>query len=225
MRGVYTLSVFLVLLFVGCKKPKGDDISGDVEVKGTVYLNDTLRGLSEEVIQPNLSIQLKRKGEEKSQNFLYSTSTDQLGNFTFTNLHRDSTYYLVAQKEVNGILFSSQTPVTKDSIRPIRVVLYPNATMYNILSIQVKDSISFEPLSGVKVCLFNNSILARNNQCDGSIYFANSNKFGRLVTSKLDTGWHYINAQIISGNVTLRARDSFKVTSSTGLILKNVFLK
>lgn len=224
MKNLFVL-IGLFCIAYCTKKPKGDDLSGLLELKGTVYLNDTIRGYPEEIVQKGLAVQIRKIEDSATPNFLYSTVTDDLGNFTFTNLSAQS-YLVVAEKEVGGVLYSSRQPVTPQEINaPTKLVLYPDVRKYNLLTVVVRDSATKGPLFNAKVCLFSNSFLARNNECDGAISTKQTNEFGRVQFSRLDAGWHFINAQLSSGNVNIKIKDSIQILNKTGYYYKEVYLK
>jgi hypothetical protein len=225
MRNKLLAAGILLFLLISCnKQPLVDDISGENEVRGTIYLNDSLQNLPQEIAQKNLTVLLKHVSDSNTLNYIYAATTDAGGNFLFTNLSAIS-YILYAEKDVNGLLYSGKSIIQGGINTSVKIVLYPDVTKYNILSVTAKDLISNSPLYNAKICIFNNRTLAKNNLCEGAVFSGSTNQYGKIFTSKLDTGWHYINAQLVTAGITLNAKDSIHITSKTGVIVKTINLQ
>jgi len=216
MKQLLYIVIAITISTLACKKGEGD-LSGENEIKGTVYLTDSERGTNEEILQKGIKIKIKFFEEnDNNNNYLFETTTNEFGAFTFTNLS-DKDYLVYAEKEEKGILFSTKVKINPSIDKtPLKLILKPDTEKSNLLSILTLDSSTGGILSKVKVCLFRSSFLARTNQCNGAIKEDETNEYGKLAFSKLEAGWYYINAQYTSGGVNIRARDSILVTA-TGL--------
>jgi hypothetical protein len=217
--------LLIVVLGWQCSKPVKDDLSGSLEIKGVLYLNDTLKSFATETALRNSQIYLRNIEDSSSQNFLYSAITDTLGNFAFQNLS-DKQYKLSVSKEISGVIYRVDTTLLPSMITaPIKLVLYPTATTYNVLTIIARDSASKGLLSDASVCLFHSRLLAQANLCDGSFLSLTTDAFGKTHTTRLSTGWYYVNARDSVGQVDIKAKDSIHITNTTGFHTLTVSLK
>lgn len=224
MRTTIYLFLFLPLYFA-CKKPKTDQLSGERTVKGTLYLNDTLNGLSAPRLLANHNVQVKLPADSGTQNFLLSLTTDAYGNFSFDALSPGH-YRLWSQADSNHVLFTADRPIdlsTADTT--IQLVLYADTTQYNLLNVICLDTVDGgRPLSNVQVCLFTSALVSDSNQCTGSFTSGMTNMYGRLLATKLPPGRVYINALDSAGTFKIKAHDYIDMPA-LGLREKIVTLK
>lgn len=223
MRQLLVFTAFIFLLVCSCKKPEADDLSGTYEIKGTLVVNDTTTGFSNETILKDHFVQIKNPEDSATQNYLFQVKSDALGNFHFTNLSGRK-YLLYAEKEVNGLLMTSRTLINPDTVtKSIKLVLYPSYANTNVLSVLTKDAASNGILGKVSVCVFGSSLLARNGSCNGALWSGETNEQGKKSFPKLTPGLYFINAQTTVGNITLKARDSILV-GATGIFQSTLML-
>ena len=222
----FLLLPVLFLLDAGCKKPEGDDLSGQYSVKGSLYINDTLRGLAGEQLLPSNAVRIKYLEDSAGTNFLYSVNSTTQSGFEFTSLSARN-YLMVSEKTLSGLHFSSKMPVAPASqATPVKMVLYPDYTSGNLLKITCRDFVSNGLLNNASVCLFYSRQLAQANQCTGSFFTDNSNSQGWVLnTASLPTGWIYINASLTAGAVNIQCKDSINITAANGLFQKAIYLK
>lgn len=214
----------VVLFMFSCKPVTGDDLSGNLEIIGTVYLNDTLNVVMDKLVLRNQLVQVKNLSDSNSQNFLYSAKTDALGHFRFTNL-RNQEYYIVAEKDTFNLLFTAKTKLVPQVNGPDHgITLYPDSMRFNAVTIIARDELTGSLLNNARICFFINKQKADSNQCEGNFFSDATNRFGRLTTTKLPAGRIYINAQDSVGKVNLRGKD-FVDTRPIGFSRKEIFLK
>lgn len=219
-----SLAVIFFLYFESCQKPEGDDLSGNNEISGTIKIIDTLRGLSDSTTVANQVIRIAYPGDAFRSNFIYSTTSKSNGLYTFTNLSKRD-YIIFAEAKVNNLDFFASTQVEAGSVKTADLILQPDTTKKNILVIQTRDVQTGNVLNGARICLFSNRLLASSNDCDGSFLTLTSDQYGRSFTTGLKPGKYYINAQLTSGNVSIKTKDSIDVNRNTGVFSSVVQLK
>jgi uncharacterized surface anchored protein len=220
---IFTIFATLVLL-ISCQKPEGDDLSGTNELSGTVKITDSLRGLSDTTSLSNQLVKISYWGDEFRNNFIYSVITKGNGSFSFTNLSQRD-YIIFAEARVNNLDFYASAKVNPVSAKNADLLLEPDTSKKNIVVIQSKDAQTRGPLNGSKICLFSNAILANANECDGSFLTLTTDQYGRTYTTGLKPGKYYLNAQLTSGSVTLKGKDSIEIIRTTGISSMVLLLK
>jgi hypothetical protein len=213
-----------VFFSVACN-PAKNDLSGSNELRGTVYINDTINGFEGEVASKNLKILLKKPEDSNSLNFLYSAQTDSFGNVRFTNLS-PIPYNVYSTIDQNGLKFTFDSTIkSTDPITTFKAVLYPDFTTYNLLSIFTKDK-NGNLLPNVKVCIFTSGLLASKNECEGSSITLTTDKFGKAYTTKLPVGKYYLNARdSVGSQIDIKVKDSVDIPSTKGYCPKSLTLQ
>ena len=218
----YTCFLLILLFATNCKEPTADDLSGPLEMEGIALMQDTLQGLGIETPLANQLVQIKFEKDSASSNFLYQVKTNAAGGFRFTNLH-NMNYYVYAEKEHNGLKYAKGMVVNPNNAL-VRLVLTPAPTQHNILTLIARDSATNGVLTGARVCVFNNSLVAAANACEGSFVSGMADNNGRFILSKLPAGWYYFNVRDSIGSLDLKGRDSLQI-SVTGSFSKTIYLK
>jgi hypothetical protein len=223
------MRTYILLLIIGtgcilqqCKKPEGDDLSGELEVNGRVVLTDTLKGIAEEIVLSGHNVEIKTAPFADA--FLFQVRTDSNGAFTVTNLSA-KTYYLYAEKKIGEVLFTDTVQVDPQTVNDVTLDLLPVASDYNILSLIARDA-SANPvnlLNNVSICLFKTWPLAQEGKCEAAVWTGTTDKNGRAQTTGLAACRYYISATFTSGNIRLVKNDSVQVTA-TGITQKELFL-
>src|SRR5215212_7678433 len=150
----------ICLALLGCEKVEKEDLSGEIELKGTIFINDTIRNNTGEILLTNQPVQIKYPSQANSNEYIYQVNSSALGSFTFTNL-KEINYQLFSQKEQADLNFTYNKLITAAELRiPQKIVLYPDFSKHNFLSITVRDSATKGLLTGAKVCIFSSRLVA-----------------------------------------------------------------
>lgn len=221
----YTILIllFTFCLMQQCKKPEGDDVSGNLEIKGKLEILNTLINGGQATALADQIIRIKK--DSLSPDYLFTVKTDRDGNFHITNLSK-TTYYLYSEKKISDILYSGGVNIKLDDDISTKLTLSPTANDYNILSITVRDGSTLPPglLSNVSVCLFNTWAQAKKGDCSVAIWNANTDKHGHAQTTNLSSGRYYLHATLTNGSSSLIKNDSVDIPA-TGIIPKEILLQ
>lgn len=223
MRTYIVLLTLTIACFLqDCKKPEGDDLSGEYEVNGKLVMVNTLTNSTQETILPGETIKIKT--DSNSVNYLFTVTTDKNGHFLITNLS-GRPYFLYAEKKVNDILYTGTIKIDPQSALEPKLILSPAANDYNILSLTTKDGSAFPAnlLTNVNIYLYNTWSQANENDSAAVVWKAKTNSFGQAQVTNLAPGWYYLNASQINGKKKLEKLDSVQI-NATGIFSKEILL-
>ncbi|NII25501.1 hypothetical protein HB364_10435 [Pseudoflavitalea sp. X16] len=213
------------LLSLHCGDSEKGDLYDDKKVSGTLFINDTLRSMDGEKVYAKGSIRITDSNSPNSLNFLYSSTADNYGNFSFTNL-TGLDYRLQSSLDSGDITFAVDEPINPAKVTtPQKLVLYPVANKYNVLSVQAFDDATKGALFQATVCLFSSRLLAQKNQCEGSFKTLTTDSHGRAYTTRLAPGWYYLNATLKTGQIDISIKDSIEIKKETGFNHIKLYLK
>ncbi|HYE53722.1 MAG TPA: hypothetical protein VD996_02730 [Chitinophagaceae bacterium] len=217
--------IAIVTLFIVHCNPGPDDLGGDIELNGTVYINDTVRGFAGEVALPKQVVLLKRPNDNNSLNYIYAAQSDEFGNFKFTNLSPIE-YRVYSTLVRDGLTFTYDTVFTPaTSAASFKAVLYPDFSNYNMLLVRTTD-INGNPVPHVKVCVFTSGLLAAQHECEGNSFTLTTDQYGKAFFTQLPPAKYYLNARdSVSATVDIRVKDSVEITSATGYYSKTLSLQ
>jgi hypothetical protein len=197
----------------GCHKNyfSYNDLAGDSTIRGTVVVIDTLRGSHVPVGVGPLTVYLRYPGD--TTGFLYSTVTNNLGQYVFNGIDPGQSYVVFATKDSVPLIYYGQLSYpagdsklySSDTLK-----LYPAQLGQNGFFVQLQDSLR-QPLAGAQLFVFSSQVLWQNSDSAGSIYSLTSDPFGRVVQLNVVPGTYYVHAEAQFGGLILQASGSFKV--------------
>lgn len=207
------LAVFFGLLVLACnKKPSYDDLSGSSYIAGTVVLYDTLTGPYGYVNVHPITVYLRYAND--STTFLYSTTTNSAGQYTFTGISPNQAYVAYAYYDSANLQFIGQFtyPVNDTAVYHTDTLkLNPAQSNQNGMFFQLRDSATGDPLPGCKVFIFSSRTLWANDDSLGNVYSLVSDNFGRCLQLNVVPGKYWIHAKGTFHNLTLQTSDSIVV--------------
>jgi hypothetical protein len=222
----YILAILTVLLFIACEKYKQleqDDILGEETglVYGRLFLMDTLSQHAVNTPLASKKVTIRFADSKDSINYLYSTTTNAEGYFSFSNLRSDRSYRVSYEETVDGKIIKGDTTtvVPFDSCR-VFARLSPNQP--GVLFI-VTDSNGVR-LTGTDICVSTSPVPYNNNTCEGSSFSLKSDQYGRASRFNLaEGGPYYVFSKITIKDLTYIDKQIFtlgKTVHTQALTLK-----
>lgn len=158
---IYLTSFFI--LFVGCKKYKElkdtDDLNGKVFYTGQLQFANDLDSIGIPHPIAGTHIQIFKKSE--LVNYLFDSTTDNLGNFAFRNL-KDGEYRIHVNKVFNNIIYDTDRVITVSNSKNYADTPWtvrPSNIKQNAVVFTVKDAFA-GVLNGTKIYLYSSTVLA-----------------------------------------------------------------
>jgi hypothetical protein len=213
-KRTYILAILTGLLFIACEKYKQleqDDILGEETslVYGRLFLMDTLSQRAVNTPLASKKVTIRFADSQDSINYLYSTTTNADGYFTFANLRKDKTYRVSYEETVDGKIMKGDT-ATVVPFDSCRVFARLSQNQPGVLFI-VTDSNGVR-LTGVDICVSNSPVPYNNNTCEGSSFSIKSDQYGRASRFNLaEGGPYYVFSKIIIKDVTYIDKQIFTI--------------
>ncbi len=214
MSKIFRLATLYALLILACNKtPVGfDDLSGSTFIAGTVVLYDTLTGPYGYVNVRPITVYLRYANDSTS--FLYSTTSNSVGQFTFAGISPAQSYVAYAYYDTANLQFIGQFLYKVNDTAAYHtdtLKLHPSQTNQNGMFLQLQDSTTHNPLPGFKLFVFTSRTLWANDDSLGNAYALTSDAFGRCLQLNVAPGKYWLHAKGTLHNLTLQASDSIVV--------------
>jgi hypothetical protein len=200
--------VFLAsFMMLACNKTGQGDIWGQNIVKGKVYAINTYENNSVIQILPNVTVYLSYPQAnftnaliDTTSGYLYTTTTDSSGGFTFANLSPNQSYQVYAVATINdsvmqNVLFSGLQQITPSSTF-VNLQLVFNTNYQNLLYLSAQDAINQEGLAGCKIGIYTSYVAAyTSGNLIGSSFKLTSDSYGNAFIANLNPNLSYfVNA-------------------------------
>ena len=224
-----TLPVFMLLLTVlaGCGKASFNDLGGTNTFNGVLLLYDTLAGSYAFVPVANQTIYLQNPMDTTA--YLYSTKSNNLGQFSFTAFDSLAAYRIYAAMDSNHIHYTGLLTYTKYNQHFLytrdSLVLTPAETSQNGIFYELTDSVGGR-LSDARFFIYTSELLWKSQDSTGSNFRLTSDPFGRCLEINVAPGqYYYVHARdSISPTLIWNGSDTVFV-ASTGIRKKTLVLK
>ncbi len=219
--------IILISLFIvgfGCKK-NTDDISGTNEINGKLYIENVYEGDQKSFVKSQ-QIFVSKDIAASSASFLFSTSSDNNGYFSFKYLNNQP-YSIHAEKMMtttqnNNVLFSADTVL--NSGQNIEFILRPDTKKQNGLFITCVDTL-IPPgrIPSAKIYIYTSRILAVADTAalaGTGVYLSLTAKLdGSAFKMNLPTDSLYVNTILTVGSLRLTSKLNVIKLDPTGVKL------
>lgn len=188
------LGLVISCVYLSCKKyhdlKENDLMKNPSYIQGRLFLTDTLTQSAVNVPLGGKKVTISLKDSPDLLNYIYSSTTDAEGYFSFENLSADLNYRVSYSETVGGKLYAVDTNgVAAPNGKLVLVAKLKKAGQKGIV-FTVTDSLG-KRLPGVDVCLFTSPITAGTKTCDGSNYSAKTDANGHAPIFGLNAGSYY----------------------------------
>lgn len=211
MKHVLLCVLSLTLLFLSCKKYNDfkADLDGDGNIRGRLFLHDTLTGkLSADPLAEKIII-LSYSADGGSQPII-TVSTDKQGYFTITNLNFKNGYHLTYDDIVNNKRYYADTLITHDD---------DSLALYARLSEKKQNGFYYlfvdkneARIANCSVCVFSSASLARPDTCAGSTWQLTSDSMGRVSLLNIPAGTYYLRITTDFPTLKVAMLDTVRIT-------------
>jgi len=170
----------LLLLSAACKKqPDFNDLGGHQSLQGTAVLYDTLNGVTSLKLIKNTKVYLAYHPDPA--NFIYSTTTNDQGQYTFSGIAPDSNYVIYTRIDTGQIRYYGNLPYKAGQFvdrQSDTLKAYPTpASGQNVLHLILQDD-NKGRLSGYTAWVFNNPGSFAADSSLGHVFDMISNQYG-----------------------------------------------
>ncbi|GEP97975.1 carboxypeptidase-like regulatory domain-containing protein [Chitinophaga cymbidii] len=212
MKSLYILyAVIFLLVFSTCKDDDmGGDLTGSEYIRGRLFLVDTLTQQATGTPLAKKKINIKYASSTDTLNYLFTTTTDDEGYFLFSNLKENTSYRLLYEETVNGILYMADSAATAptDTMRLIARLADSRQNGIHIMTTDINGGV----IKDVSICIFNSPSLGyTSGSCDGSNYTITSNAAGQAFQFGLPQGKYYLFATAKIKDLTLTVKDTLEI--------------
>lgn len=217
----YLFIIPAIFLLLQCKKSKFSDLSGSATLQGNVLLYDTLNGISTLVTGKSAKVFLKYTGN--SSGFIYSTTANGSGQYSFTGIDPDSAYTIYAGSDTGTVKYYGELVYPRGTItneRSDTLKLYPSNNNQNILHLIVQD-ITGGRIYNVSAWTFNSPVLFAADASAGKVFDMTTNSYGVSNRYNIAPGNYYLRVKTKIGNIDLAGETSV-LMETTGI--KTVFI-
>ena len=203
----FVISILFAIFYMSCKKQgnqlNNDNLQGGGSIAGRLGYIDLYNGDSSIKYLGNKKVKIAFYPSD-TLNYLYSTTTDSDGYFSFTNV-ANREYDIFFEDSINNILY---TAIVKDSTRNNKVSLlaYPNTKRQNGVYLTTKDNLG-GILTNTNVVLYSNKILYNddsiNNTTQNKSFSITTNPNGAGIKYNIPKGKYYCKALYTLSSVSL----------------------
>jgi len=213
MKKYILIALLLPAFFWTCKKNQTTfhDLSGDSIIRGVVVLYDTLTAPFVYYGVHPIMVFLRYTGDSTS--YLYSTTSNSLGQFTFNGIDPSRAYVVYARMDSVQLHFYGEIDYAANmpaKYASDTLALYPAQNNQNAIFYHLQDS-SGGPLAGCSLYIFSSRQLWANNDSVGAVYTLRSDAYGRALQINVNPGEYYVRAKGIFAGTTLDSIDSVHV--------------
>lgn len=205
------LYLTIALLLFQCKKEEFNDLGGTYVLKGIVVTSDTLNGILQQSVAKNYKVYLKY--DTTLNGYLYSTTADAQGKFSFNAIDTTRKYTIYALSDTGAVKYYGEILYQSGQYKkliPDTLKLIPSQTTQNGMRIFSGDA-STQPIPNVTVWVFNNAALFAADSSAGRIFEINTNTYGAGYKLNIAPGTYYLRARANIGNLKLWGEDTVEV--------------
>ena len=206
----YILIILLGAFFYQCEKPEFNDLSGSNSISGVAIVRDTVSGAFLNYPLKKHEVFLRYK--ENKNGFLFSTFTNDQGQYLFNGINKDTTYivYGFSGSEVKYYGEIEYSALTSDDNDPDTLNLFISQKAQNGIHIIVQDTLG-NGIGKVKVLVYSSPIIFATDSMAGYIFELNTNEYGIANKFNLSPGSYYFRCKIYTGGLQLEGLDSIKI--------------
>jgi hypothetical protein len=206
------LFIAVCLLLFQCKKSTLHDLSGTATLKGVVITFDTLHGAPAIILQKNSKVFLKYAGSASS--FLYSTTTNDQAQFSFTGIELNQSYTIYSSSDTGSVKYAGRLDYEADKFtdgQSDTLKLYPSPDNQNGIHLIVMDSLDAR-VANVTAWVFNSQVLFAADTSAGRVFDMKSNNYGIDNLLNIAPGLYYLRIKVKIGNLDLAGETSVNVS-------------
>lgn len=207
MKKIFVL-ISTVLLFTACKKYKElantDDLNGKAYYSGQLQYVNNLDSPGIPHALASVHVQLYKKTEPV--NYLFDSTTDNLGYFVFRNL-KDGDYRLRVNKIIGNAIYDTTREFSihnGQDYADSAWTLKPSELRQNGIVFTIRDAFQGY-LNGTKIFLYSSSVLAaadiNNDGTGSSVQFPLTNGYGKTVMLNIPALPFYVIKMKTSNNL------------------------
>jgi len=192
------------LLFLACNKSTFNDLGGKLTLSGTVSLSDTLTGNYTHVPFRNGIIYLARS-TDKAGAYLYKTTTNTEGVFSFHGLSDTTAYKIFASSDTGQFKLGVQKIYSAGSLtdnQSDQLVLYPTDSN-NVVHL-VLHGPDGAKMPGVTAWVYNSPTFFNTGTADGKLFDLTTSNLGVANKKDLAPGNYYFRVKTMVGNMALQ---------------------
>lgn len=203
----------LITFFFQCKKSDDfSDLNGFNTINGVVVLYDTLYGNFS--YKGASSIKVYLKNSTNLNGFLYSTSSNGNGQYSFNGIDERKSYTIYGQLDSSNISYYGEIIYPANSItnnQSDTLKLYPSQINQNGIHLIVQDSTGSR-IANVTAWVFSNSSqFLSSDTSAGKTFDMTTNSFGVDNKLKISPGKYYLRVITKIGNIDYKGEDSVTV--------------
>lgn len=214
------IAAMVISLFATCKK---HGIEFDKQyIRGRLFRLDTISGAKEPVPLAKAKVLLSQEGD--TLDFLYSTSTNDDGYFSFTLLSDEGNIFTLRTSDtVDSVYFSALLNVSRGD-KDVVLITKPDENKQNGLILFTTDQ-SGSLLPKVKISIYSNQSLAASNQPSLAVATLETDYYGKgWKIGRIPAGDYYINAEKQEGSITYRRLLKHVTLNATGFVTDTINL-
>src|SRR5258706_7960195 len=202
MRTAFTFLAHFLLLS-GCQKSPYDDLAGTEKINGLAIVIDTLSGPVKNLLSPTIKVYLRYSDDPAG--FLYSTISNDQGQFNFNGIDTAKAYIVYANENIGELKYYGELtyPIgTKYEERSDTLKLFPSQKDQNGIHVIVEDSLGGRVIN-TKVYLYNSNVLFNMDTIVGYIFSLTTNEYGVANQFNMASDHYQLRALVKSGIKTL----------------------
>ena len=222
----WLITSFLVL--TGCSTPKYNDLAGNLTITGKAMFFDSLSGSYTPNPLSSLTVYISDSAD--SNNYLYTSKSDLLGNYIFTGFDSLHAYIVHAKIDSNqefysGRIFYHTGVIPFLSQGGDTLYLTPDQQLQNGLFIEVTDAKGGR-LANSLVYVFASSVLAGTQDTAGATFRLKTDSYGRCLELNIGYGpytvlGYYFDAQdTLKGTTSAPLQVNIAGITSSSLVLQ-----
>jgi hypothetical protein len=206
--------LLILAVLIGCKKAADGDLSGDKTIIGRLFLLDTLTKSAINTPLAKKKVTIRYSDSKDTLNYLFSTTTNEEGYFTFSNLKEGRQYTVSYNETIDGVIYNGSDFASAPSNSVIVTGKIANKRQKGI-AFTVRD-FSGNKLKEASLCIFTSptTIGYQSGLCDGSSYSLKTDAGGHASLFGIPNGNYYILSTIIINGIPLITRNEVKVADS-----------
>ena len=181
-------------------------------IHGRLFLTDTLTQSAVDVPQSGKKITISLKDPADPLNFIYSTTTDAEGYFSFENVSADLKYRVSYSETIGGKLYGADSNGVGAPSGQLALTARLLKNQQKGVVFTVTDSLG-KKLAAAEVCLFTTPLASGAKACDGSNYSVKTDPNGRAPQFGLNSDRYYVLAKSTINGVFHIFRGSVVITN------------
>lgn len=197
-------TIILFLLYNSCKKPDFNDLGGSSTISGIAVLNDNYSNNNIYTPVKQLTVYLRNRTDTLS--YLYTTKTNDQGQFSFNNIDNEVDYLIDAVYDVETTHYSGKMNIGPN--KPAKtsgkdtLLLKVDPELQNGIHLTVKDE-SGGAIPNAIIWVFSSPALFAADTSSGAIFNMTCNAYGISNKYSVSAGDYYFRVKTYSGNTIL----------------------